>query len=188
MTDLTPITALGASAPADQKFGLLRISENADLALASLALRRDASLPAPMGLELPGPGKWSQGQRVAAYWTAPDQWMVEAEGRATEDFAADLAECAPGCSITEQSDAWTVFEIASDRGYAPIRALLEKLVNIDAEGFSPGNATRTGLHHMSVFLIRRAEDHIAISSMRSMGSDLWHVLEETAKRLEGELE
>lgn len=186
MTDLTPITALGASAPADQHFGPLRISENADMALASLALRRAADMPAPMGLELPAPGKWSQGQGVAAFWTGPDQWMIEAETRATEDFAAELASHAPGCSITEQTDAWTVFEITSDRGDAPIRALLEKLVNIDTESFVPGSATRTGLHHLSVFLVRRAEDRLAVMTMRSMARDLWHVLQETARRLKGE--
>lgn len=196
MTDLTPITALGANAPVMQSFGSLRISENSDLALASLALRRNAAMPAPMGLELPGPGQWTGGQHaggqhaggqgLAAFWTGPDQWMVEAETRAAEDFAGELAAHAPGCSVTEQTDAWTVFEIVSDDGDAPIRALMEKLVNIDTGNFGPGNATRTGLHHMSVFLLRRAENHLAIMTMRSMAGDLWHVLDETAKRLKGE--
>ena len=183
MTDLTPITALGASAPADQQIGALRISENADVALASLALRRAADKPVPMGLALPGPGKWTRGQGIAAFWTGPDQWMIEAEARAAEDFAAELVTHAPGCSVTEQTDAWTVFEIVSDHGDAPIRALMEKLVNIDAGSFGPGSATRTGLHHLSAFLIRRDEDRLAVMTMRSMAGDLWHVLEETAKRL-----
>ncbi len=188
MTDLTPITALGDATPLDQRFGALRITENTGLGLASLTLRRGAARPAPMGLELPAPGRWSQGQGVAAFWTGPDQWMIEAETRATEDFAAELASHAPGCSITEQTDAWTVFEITSDRGDAPIRALMEKLVNIDTGSFGPGSATRTGLHHLSVFLVRRAEDRLAVMTMRSMARDLWHVLEETAKRLKGDLE
>lgn len=191
MTDLTPITALGASAPVVQNYGPLRISENSNLALASLALRRDAAMPAPMGLELPAAGQWTKGQGAggqggAVFWTGPDQWMIEAEDRAAEDFASELATHAPGCSIIEQTDAWTVFEIVSDGGDAPIRALMEKLVNIDMESFGPGSATRTGLHHMSVFLLRRAENHLAIMTMRSMAGDLWHVLEETARRLKGE--
>lgn len=183
MTDLKPITALGSTMPAEQRFGPLRLAENADLALASLALRRDVACPAPMGLELPSPGKWVAGHGVAAFWTGPDQWMIEAEGRATEDFAANLAAHAAGCSITEQTDGWTVFEIESDSGDAPVRAMMEKLVNLDAAAFGPGSATRTGLHHMSVFLIRRAENKLAIMTMRSTANELWHVLEETAKGL-----
>lgn len=183
MTDLTPITALGGTAPAEKRFGPLRLTENADLALASLAMRRGAECPAPMGLELPGPGKWVAGDGVAAFWTGPEQWMIEADGRATEDFAADLAEHAAGCSITEQTDGWTVFEVVSEDGSAPIRAMMEKLVNLDAVAFGPGSATRTGLHHMSVFVIRRAADKLAIITMRSTADDLWHVLEETAKGL-----
>ncbi|RNF35262.1 sarcosine oxidase subunit gamma [Paracoccus methylarcula] len=183
MTDLTPITALGADKPAKQQFGPLRISENPAAALASLALRRGASRPMPMGLELPGPGKWAAGHGVAAFWTGPDQWMIEAENRAIEDFAADLTAHAAGCSITEQTDGWTVFEIVSESGDAPIRAMMEKLVNLDVAAFGPGSATRTGLHHMSVFLIRRSGDRLAIMTMRSTASELWHVLEETAKGL-----
>ncbi|MFC3568017.1 sarcosine oxidase subunit gamma [Paracoccus simplex] len=186
MTDLTPITALGARAPARHAFGALTITENAGLALASLALRQGAAEPAPLGLALPGPGAWRAGQGVGAFWTGPGQWMIEAEGRAAEDFAAALAVEAPGCSVTEQTDGWTVFEIVSDRGGAPIRALMEKLVNIDAAAFGSGSATRTGLHHMSVFLIRRAEDRLAVIGMRSLAAALWHTLEESAGRLKGE--
>lgn len=183
MTDLTPITALGGTDPAELRYGPLRLTENADLALASLALRRGAACPAPMGLELPGPGKWVAGDGVAAFWIGPDQWMIEAEGCATEDFAADLVEHASGCSITEQTDGWTVFEVVSEDGAAPIRAMMEKLVNLDVAAFGPGSATRTGLHHMSVFVVRRAEDKLAIITMRSTADALWHVLEGTAKGL-----
>lgn len=56
VTDLTPITALGAANPAEQRFGPLRIVENPDLAFASLALRRGTVQPMPMGLTLPEPG------------------------------------------------------------------------------------------------------------------------------------
>ncbi len=182
MTDLTPITALGAATPADQRFGALRITENAGLALASLALRQGAAQPAPLGLALPGPGRWAEGQGIAAFWTGPGQWMVEASGRAAEDFAAVLAAGTPGCSVTDQTDGWAAFEIASDRGEAPIRALLERLANIDPDGFGPGSATRTLAHHMGVFLIRRAPDRLAVLGMRSMAGSLWHALATTLRR------
>lgn len=185
MNELVPITALGASKPVDRRFGPLRVTEDPDTALASLTLRRGTTRPAPMGLDLPEPGGWVAGHGIAAFWMAPDQWMIEAPGRAAEDFAAALAAETPGCSVTEQTDGWTVLEIASDAGDAPTRALLEKLVNLDAVAFTPGSATRTGLHHMGVFVIRRSPERLAIIGMRSLAAALWHALEEAAKRLEG---
>lgn len=180
MTDLTPITALGATAPAQLRAGALTITENAGLALASLSLRAGQPQPMPFGLTLPGPGAWVAGDDLAAFWTAPGQWMIESEGRAESGFAAALAAEAPGCAITEQTDGWTAFEI--DGPPEAIRALLEKLVNIDAAGLTPGHATRTGLHHMGAFLIRRAGDRLAVIGMRSLAAALWHALTETAKR------
>lgn len=187
MTDLTPITALGARQPQAMKCGALTITENAQMGLASLALRRGAPQPVPMGLQLPGPGGWCAGNGVSALWTGPGQWMIEAEGRAEENFARELKSRAPDCSVTEQTDGFVVFEIASAADGAPIRALMAKLVNIDVAGFGPGCATRTGLEHMTVFVIRRAEDRLAIIGMRTLAGSLWHAMVTAAQRLEGEV-
>lgn len=184
MSDLRSITALGAALPCLALFGALEIRENAGLALASLALRRNATGPAPFGLHLPGPGGWVAGQGVAALWIGPDQWMIEAEGRAELDFAAELKQLAPGCSVTEQTDGWVAFEIVSRAGTAPLEALLSKLVNIGLADFGPGRATRTGLEHLSCFVIRRSDAHVALLGARSSAGALWHALETAAKRLE----
>ncbi len=184
MTDLAPLTALGAAAPRSAAFGALTLAENADLGLASLAQRRGAPVPVPMGLALPGPGLWHAGNGLAAFWTGPGQWMIEAPGRAAEDFAAALKRAAPEASVTEQTDGFCAFEIASSAGPAPIVALLEKLVNLDAGAFGPGSATRTGFEHMSIFVIRRAEDRLAVLGMRSAAGSIWHALETAARRLE----
>lgn len=186
MSDLKPITALGGAVPRVQSFGALSIVENSGLALASLALRKGAAQQAPMGLVLPGPGGWTPGEGAAAFWTGPDQWMIEAEGQAEQDFALALAAEARGCSVTEQTDGWVAFEVSSVAGGTPIRRLMEKLVNVDAAGFGPGCATRTGLEHMSVFLIRRAEDRLAVIGMRTLAGSLWHALSTAATRLEEE--
>lgn len=182
MTDLKPITALGAEAPHSETFGALTITENTGLALASLALRRGAAQPVPMGLALPGPGGWVAGQGLAAFWAGPGLWMIEAESRAEEDFARDLKSRVPDCSVTEQTDGWVAFEIVSSAGADPILRLLQKLVNIDPAGLAAGRAARTGLEHMSVFVIRRAEDRLAVLGMRSAAGTLWHALETAAAR------
>ena len=178
MTDLHPICALGGAAPQSARFGALSLRENPDLALASVAHLRGGQSDLPR----PGPGLWQQDDGIAAFWTGPDQWMIEGAGLAASDFAATVAARAPGCAVTEQTDGFVAFEITSDSGAAPIRTLLEKLVNIDAQGFGPGRASRTGLHHMSIFIIRRAEHHLAVLGMRSAAGTIWHALTQAAAR------
>ncbi len=184
MTDLTPITALGATVARAESFGALTITENAGLGLASLALRKGQSAPQPFGLPLPAVGKAVSMGDYAAFWTGRDQWMIEAADKAEVDFAALLKAEAPDCSVTEQTDGFTAFEISSTQGPAPIEALMRKLVNIDPKAFGAGQATRTGLEHMTVFLIRRSDDHLAVIGMRTLAGSLWHALAVAARRLE----
>ncbi|RLL61073.1 sarcosine oxidase subunit gamma [Paenirhodobacter hankyongi] len=185
MTDLSPIPALGGSTARLTKIGALTLAENAGLGLASLALRRGGAQPVPMGLALPGPGLWHAGNGIAAFWTGPGQWMLEGADRAEEDFARAVKLAAPDCSVTEQTDGFVALEVVSSAGAAPIERLCEKLVNVDLGRFGPGSATRTGLHHMTVFVIRRAEDRLAILGMRSLAGSLWHAVEGAAQHLEG---
>lgn len=182
--DLSPTFAAGGAAPATARHGALTLTENDGLALASLALRRGGMQPAPFGLALPGPGGWVADAEISAFWMGPDQWMIEGHRLATMDFAARVSAEAPDASVTEQTDGFAAFEVRSSAGEAPILALLEKLVNIDTASLAPGRALRTGLHHMSVFVIRRAPDHVAIVGMRSAAGTLWHVLETAASRLD----
>lgn len=184
MANLEPLMALGAEKPRSASFATLEIRENENLALASLALRRETVEPQPFGLNLPGPGCWVADNEVAVFWTGPDQWMIEAQGRYEEDFAANLKEQATGCAVTEQTGGWVAVEIMSVAGTEPIEALLAKLINIDLADFGPGRATRTVLEHMTCFVIRRSETHFSVLGARSFAASLWHVLEIAAKRLE----
>lgn len=179
MSDLTPICALGATVPQNRRIGAISLTENADLGLASLALRRGGTAP-DLGLTLPGPGGWAQGGGIAAFWTGPDQWMIEFPGRAAEDVAAGLA--GPGLSVTEQTDGFAAFEIAAPEPV--LVALMAKLVNVDPVRFGPGSATRTGFHHMSIFVIRRAADRLAVLGMRSAAGTIWHALLDAAEQQE----
>ncbi|SIR19236.1 sarcosine oxidase subunit gamma [Paracoccus thiocyanatus] len=181
MTDPRPICALGAAAPQTCRIGAVTLTENADLGLASLALRRGAAVP-QIGVALPGPGGWAEGSGIAAFWTGPEQWMVEFPGRAAADVAGELIAAAPGCSITEQTDGFVAFEITASE--PQLLALLSRLVNIDPARLGPGTATRTGFHHMSVFVIRRAADRLALIGMRSAAGTIWHALVEAAQRQE----
>lgn len=157
MTDLAPLCALGSRTPRVVTFGAIRIAENPDLVLTSVILP---------GADLPEPGCWSDG----AFWTGPDQWMLE-------------RPASEGGITTDQTDAWAVFEIEANE--PALLRLLEKLVNIDLSRFGPGHATRTGLEHMSVFVVRRSVTHIAIFAMRSAAGSVWHALEAAARRIAG---
>ncbi|MER8656184.1 MULTISPECIES: sarcosine oxidase subunit gamma [unclassified Mesorhizobium] len=184
MVNLKPLMALGAEKPRSAMLPVLELCESKNLALTSLTLRRGALEPKPFGLKLPGPGCWVAGHDVSAFWTGPDQWMIETEGRADEDFAMTLKVAAPGCSVTEQTGGWVTVEIKSRAGTWPIDAFLEKLINIDLADFGPGKATRTALEHTICFVIRRSETRVAVLGARSFASSLWHALELRAKRLE----
>lgn len=183
MPDLNPITALGGATPRTIRHGSLALQENAAVALASLALRRGSTQPTLFGLRLPGPGLWVSDGRTAALWTGPGQWLIEGPGRAQSDFAEEVAAVCPCCSVTEQTDGFVTIEIRSCAGEAPIPALMAKLLNLDPSRFGPGVASRTGLEHMSIFVIRRTPDHIAVLGMRSAAGTLWHALETAASRV-----
>ena len=183
MPDLKPLTALGRSAACNVTYGALTLAENTGLALASLAPRWSCKEPAPFGLSLPGPGLWADNGEIAALWAGFGQWLIEGPGRAETDFAAEVSAACPGCSVTEQTDGFVAFEVRSAAAGAPIFALMAKLVNLDPSRFGPGTATRTGLEHMSVFVIRRSADRLAVLGMRSAARTLWHVLETAAARL-----
>nr|WP_272490683.1 sarcosine oxidase subunit gamma [Mesobacterium pallidum] len=178
---MTPITALGGSAPRIARFADMTLSENAGLALASLSMPRGAAPPAPFGLALPGPGRLVAAPPYGAFWMGPDSWMVSGEGLAETDFAAALAAEASGARITEQTDGFAAFDIAGPE--AGIAALLERLVNLRPEAVAPGCGTRTGFEHMSVFILRPAPGRVTLLGMRSAAASVWHGLETTLGRL-----
>ncbi|CAN0584236.1 unnamed protein product, partial [Ectocarpus sp. 12 AP-2014] len=181
VTDLVASTAFGGTDPMVETVGPLKLSERVDIGLSSLALRAGVARPSPFGLALPGPGEAAAGQSVRCFWAAPGQWMIEGQGRADEDFAAAVAAEAPGCSVTEQTDGWVIIDIEGPA--KALETLRERLINLPASALAPGKATRTLMHHMSVFVIRRSDDRLTVMGMRMLAGSLWHTLTETAGRL-----
>ncbi|MGH1415798.1 MAG: sarcosine oxidase subunit gamma [Pelagimonas sp.] len=181
MSDLIPITALGATSPRTVTHGSIVLTEKSDLGLASLAMCHNGAQPVPFGMALPDTGGLVGGQGFSAFWTGAEQWMVCAQGRAEDDFAAEVLAQAPGHAVTEQTDAWVAFEISAPKGN--LERLLERLVNAHPKTIAPGMALRTGLEHQSVFVLRASADCVTILGMRSAALSLWHALDTAAARL-----
>ncbi|SCZ60704.1 sarcosine oxidase subunit gamma [Epibacterium ulvae] len=183
MTDLISITALGSSTPCHHTFGAYRLRENSGLALASFAVAQGDVVPAPFGLDLPEAGGFSTQGAYAAFWTGPNQWMIEGAGLAETDFAQALRAETAEARVTEQTDGWVAFDILVEEG-AQMAPLLARIVNLPQSALAPGGAVRTGFDHMSVFVIRRSDTHLSVIGMRSLAATLWHALETVIKRLE----
>jgi methylglutamate dehydrogenase subunit D len=167
---LKAITPLGGSTPRQDQVAGVTLMENCDVALASVAQRMGAAIS---GLELPAVGKSIAGDPFSVFWTAPGQWMVEAPVSSHEDIVPALLQHLDGAvSVTEQSGGWARFDIAGE-GTIPV---LERLVMLDLEALQPGDATRSTLDHLGVFLIRRGAQEFTLYGPRSSAAALHHAL------------
>jgi sarcosine oxidase subunit gamma len=173
------MTALGAREPAVVEIGPLRITERVDLALASVAARRGrmadlATAARAAGVLLPDAARHQAGAPYSAFWTAPDMWFVEAPFGSHEQIADQLkAALGDAASITEQTDAWVVFDLAA----ADLAPLLERLCNVDFCSVPKGYATRTVMEHLGVYLVKLDQGAVRLYGPRSSAQSLMHALE-----------
>ena len=170
--------------PEATSIGPFTITERTDTALASLAIRRGRSADvtaaaAAAGLPLPPPGR-HQIQTLAAFWLAPEMWMIEAPFATHEDIRAHLLTLFhDAASITEQTDAWVRFDLTADR----LPALMERLCNVDLTAAADGHATRTVIDHLGCYLIRHSAHEITLYGPRSSAETLHHALTVAAQSL-----
>jgi heterotetrameric sarcosine oxidase gamma subunit len=166
--DLTPLSPFGLTSPRHVTHGPVSLSEVSGLALSSVALLQGAEPPQPFGLTLPEVGGLVQQGGALAFWTAPAQWMLACPDGATV--------AAAGCAVTDQTDGWVTLDLRAPDA-APLNRVLEKLVNLDLRAFTAGQARRTGLAHLSVFVLRMDPAFVRILGPRSAAGTLWHALE-----------
>jgi sarcosine oxidase subunit gamma len=129
------------------------------------------------GLPLPGPVRHQDGAPYAAFWVSPEMWFVEAP-YATHELIADLLAAALGtiASVTEQTDAWVVFDLQAP----DLAPLLERLCNIDFRAVPAGHATRTVMEHLGCYLIKHGPGSARLYGPRSSAKSLFHALEVAA--------
>jgi sarcosine oxidase subunit gamma len=185
VASLQPLTALGRREATTVTHGPLTITERTDVALASVAARKGrasdlATGAQAAGVPLPGPATHQSGAPYAAFWVAPDMWLVEAPF-ATHELIADMLKSALGdaASITEQTDAWVAFDLAA----ADLAPLLERLCNVDFRTVPTGHATRTVMEHLGVYLIKHGDGAARIYGPRSSAESLLHAIETAAQAI-----
>lgn len=180
MHDLAPMCALGGTEPTEDHVKGVTLSENPQLALASVASRHgqesvsEAHLQDLLGRAIPGPGKAVLNDPLECFWMGPDQWMVSAPFSTHEDLAMQLSQRLSGsASITDQSDAWVCFDMRGDG----IEAVAQLCCNIDIERMQTGDAARTVIHHIGCFVLRRdPANWLSILGPRSFAGSLHHAL------------
>lgn len=180
MADLRAMTALGAHEPAVVTVGPLTITERFDLALASVALRRGRDLApaaAAAGVPLPGPARYQAGAPYSAFWVTPEMWFIEAPFASHEGIAALLkAAFGEAASITEQTDAWVIFDLSAP----DLAAVLERLCNVDFRTVPDGHATRTVIDHLGCYLVKLGPGAARVYGPRSSAQSLLHAVEVAA--------
>lgn len=186
MGDLSQmLTALGAAEPLSRQIGPYAIVERFDVALASLACRKDkgaevASAAAGAGIPLPPAAGWAAGETFSALWVAPEMWIIEAPFATHENIVAHLKPLfGNAASLTEQTDAWVRFDLTA----GDLTGLMERLCNVDFPKASAGHATRTVIEHVGCYLIKRDVGAVTLYGPRSSAQSLLHAIEVAAQSL-----
>jgi len=179
---LTPITALGHTAPQIDTIGTITITEQPDIALASISARlcRDTEtcnlLAKLIGTDAPGPGKSATGRDYVLFWSGPEQWMLTVPSASHQNLAEELDAMMKGAaSVTEQSGAWVQFHIA---GTARLD-MMEQLCALPSRTMRKGDANRTRIQQMGCFVLCLGKA-FAIIGPRSSAKSLHHALTTTA--------
>jgi len=153
---LTQATALGGTQPREERIGDLLVSENAEVALASVAARLNrlsetlAAGRQYLGTELPGPQRMTDSRPVRAWWSGPEQWLFEAPLASHELLADEIKQIfGQNASVTEQTGGWCAFEITGPQ----CLALFERLCSANVRAMQAGDALRSSIEHMSSFIL-----------------------------------
>jgi sarcosine oxidase subunit gamma len=178
--NLTAITALGGSSPRVDTVANATLSENPNLALASIAARFGQQiacvnhLSALLGSSVPDPGKACLNDPEAAFWMGPDQWMISAPFASHEDLATQLkGRFGEIASITEQTDAWVCFDLRGDA----IEDVMELLCALNIRAMQTADATRTVIHHLGCFVIcHEPANWVRILGPRASAGSLHHAI------------
>ena len=176
--EMIAITPLGGTKARVDTHGAVTLTEVTHLALASVTARfgqADACrkhLAALLAGKAPDVEELVMHDPEASFWIGPNQRMVGAPHDSLEELAAHLTvRFGPAASVTEQNDAWAVFDLEGD--FAPV---MELMCPINMRTLVPGTAKRTTIDHLGCFVTCRSDKHLRILGPRSSAGSLHHAL------------
>lgn len=185
MHDLSPITPLGNHTARTDDFVGLQIVENTDFALASIAMRQrkkvafHKSAKLFLGAALPDISGVVVKKDIRAFWTAPDQWFVQAPMKSHEDLEQQLnAALTDTASITEQSGGWVQFDLTGPRA----ADVFERLCAVNIRLMAANTVARTTIEHLGCFITcYEIGQRFTVVSPRSSAASLHHAITTAAK-------
>ena len=181
---LAALTPLGNVEPQSVKIGTVTIAEVVGFSIASIARRLgkktafDKASKKAFGIPLPTPGHAELSDSKTLIWTGLEQWLFEAPSETHEDIVQMLKpEFKESGSITEQSGGWCRFDLDGD----DCVELLQRLSALDSESMTKGDASRTIIEHIGVFIVCREHGKcFSIYGPRSSAESLHHSLSNAA--------
>ena len=179
MHNLQTITALGETIPRIDVFDHIKITENDDVALASVTARVGREVACHKVLQkllggVPEIGRAVLHNTEAGFYMGLDQWMITAP-RLSHELIADQLKSLFGdnASVTEQSGAWVCFDIA---GHA-MPDMCERLCAVPVRQMVAGDVQRTMINQLGCFVIRhQADDQLRILGPRASAWTLHEAL------------
>ena len=112
---------------------------------------------------------------VDVLWAGPDQYFVQASGKAEGALYADLKKKLNGiASVSDQSHGRVVLTVSGPKA----RAVLAKGTPIDLykDEFPIGKSALTQMAHVGVHLTRTGQDEFTLSVFRGFSESFWEWL------------
>ena len=133
-----------------------------------------APLEALLGMTLPQNPREKVNHEPAAYWLAPNDWLLLDPAPAGGNISNVLREAAGGatCVVTDVSDAWSIIEISGADAAAKLAEGCS--VDLDDDAFPVGRYALTRLQHLSIIIHRlddRSKFHLLVD--RNLARFLW---------------
>ncbi len=124
------------------------------------------SLKSAHGIELPAPGRTTEGNGVQAVWFGRGQVMLAGP--------APDAALSRHAALSDQSDAWAVVRLDGPGA----EDVLARLVPVDLRisAFPPGHTARSQVLHLAASITRTGDQGFRIMVFRSMAATLVHDL------------
>lgn len=125
-----------------------------------------------LGLVFPAANSFAVNGAAMIAWTGRDQAFLI--GAVCPDFGSAAA-------VTDQSGGWATLSL---QGPLAVDALMRYVpMDLRLAHFPVGKSVRTPLYHMSMVLMRVADDGFRLMLFRSMARTAWHEIELALKTL-----